>query len=70
MTVLVIIFRTATFVGDIQHFNELARLESFTRQSFAVTWCSVTIRFENLIDRKKSNHRRVAIRLLALNETS
>ena len=30
---------------------------------------SVTIKFENLIDRKKSNHR-VAIRLLALNETS
>ena len=34
-----------------------------------MTWFSVTIRFENLIDRKKSNHR-VVIRLLALNETS
>ena len=45
------------------------RLKSFIRRSFAITWCSVTIRFENLIDRKKSNHR-VAIRSLALNETS
>ena len=45
------------------------RPKSFTRRSFTITWFSVTIRFENLIDRKKSNHR-VAIRLLALNETS
>ena len=45
------------------------RLKSFIRRSFTITWFSVTIRFENLIDRKKSNHR-VAIRLLALNETS
>ena len=45
------------------------RPKSFTRRSFTITWFSVTIRFENLIDRKKSNHWN-AIRLLALNETS
>ena len=53
----------ANLGGDFQHSNTLL-LNSFT-----ITWFSVTIRFENLIVRKKSNHR-VAIRLLPLNETS
>ena len=55
-------YSTSQWIGKL-------RLKSFIKRSFAITWCSVTIRFENLIDWKKSNHR-VAIRSLALNETS